>query len=238
MMDIGGDLERLHGELAQAPTTGGGRLVMFLAMHEGEGVSSAASSFAMLAAGRARRPVWLIDLDLRSNTQFNAFAVGPLANRFGGVGRPYSASLGGDPFFSIDPPPRPPAGGAEARLQAADPFTVHRVGETRLMVTQFDPDAVAGGQALSVRSRPRWWEALRRTCEWGVVDAPALSRSTAGLVIAAQVDRVVLVVEADRTSAAQASRLVDAVREHGGRPAGVVLNRTRRDALLFDRMRR
>ena len=76
---------------------------MFVAARSGEGVSSIAASFALIAAESARKPVWLLDLDLKRNAAFNAFAVGEFAHAFGGVGPPYSAALKTQPFFSIEP---------------------------------------------------------------------------------------------------------------------------------------
>lgn len=190
MRDLRRDLTGLRQALQTTPADAGGRTVMFVSARAGEGVSSVASSIAMLLADAARKPVWLVDLDVRRNQHFNAFAVGEFAALGGGVGRPYSALLNTQPFFSAgaaaDPDPLP-----------ADAYTVHRVGDTRLMVTWFDEMRAAPGQPIRIQTRPAWWAALRTVADWAVVDAPALERSGAALAVASQIDRTIIVVEAD-----------------------------------------
>src|SRR5215470_14621715 len=154
MRDLRADLLDLYRQLSQTPATDGGRSVMFMSAHKGEGVSSIAASFALIAAEHARKPVWLLDLDLKRNHLFNAFAVGPFAQAFGGVGPPYSAALKTQPFFTIEPEDA----AANAGLGL---FTAHRVGETRLMVTQFDATRLKPGHALRIRTQPAYWSAVK-----------------------------------------------------------------------------
>lgn len=229
MRDLRADLADLYRRLSQIPSSEGGRTVMFMSARAGEGVSSIAASFALLAAEQARKPVWLVDLDLRSNTLFNAFAVGAFAQRFGGVGPPYSAMLKTEPFFAIEPDD------AEA-MAGLGLFTAHRVGDTRLMVTQFDGERVKAGHSVKIRTQPIYWQAVRAATDWTIVDAPALERSSAGLAIASQMDRTAIVVRADGTPAGEAEQLRREIEGHGGVVAGAVLNRQKRDAHLIDRL--
>ena len=62
MKDLRADLRDLHRSLSQSPSPDGGRSVMFIAARAGEGVSSVAASFALIAAEQAHRAVWLVDL--------------------------------------------------------------------------------------------------------------------------------------------------------------------------------
>jgi hypothetical protein len=202
---------------------------MFISARSGEGVSSVAAAFALLAAEQARRPVWLIDLDLKRNHLFNTFAVGPFADAFGGVGPPYSASLKTQPFFSVEPE-LPETG------QGLGLFTAHRVGETRLMVTQFDASRLKTGHGI--RIQPAYWQAVRNATDGAVVDAPALELAGAGLAIASQMDRVVIVVKADDTTPQDVDAARREIEAHGGRVAGVVLNREKPDARFTDRISR
>ena len=121
MKDLRADLKDLYRSLSQTSSTDGGRTVMFIAARSGEGTSSVATAFSLLAAEQARRPVWLIDLDLKRNHLFNSFAVGAFAEAFGGVGPPYSAALKTQPFFSVEPAPQEAA-------QSLGLFTAHRLG--------------------------------------------------------------------------------------------------------------
>ncbi len=226
MKDLRQRLGGLNRTLARTGLVEGGRLVMFIAARRGEGVSSIAASSALLAAEKARRPAWLVDLDVAGNHLFNEFAVGPMSKVFGGVGEPYSACLRQQPFFSLQPPSDTPL----------DPsaFTAHRVGETHLMVTQFDAERIAPHQTLQIRSRPAYWTAVREATDWAVIDAPALEISAAGLAIAGQVDNCVIVTRADATPPGEVDDLRAQIEHHGGRVAGIVLNRMGKDALAAD----
>jgi len=228
MKDLRPDLADLYRAMAQTPGTEGGRMVMFMSARSGEGASSVAASFALLAAEQARRAVWLIDVDLKRNHLFNTFAVGPFADAFGGVGPPYSAALKTQPFFAIEP--EDPEAAAGLGL-----FTAHRVGESRLMVTQFDKARLKPNQSIRIRTQPAYWQAVRAATDWAVIDAPALELAGAGLAIASQMDRVVIVVRADETTPADVDAVRREVEAHGGQVAGVVLNRRRGDARVADR---
>ena len=228
MRDLRSDLGDLYRALAQTPGVEGGRSVMFMAARSGEGVSSVAASFALLAAQHARRAVWLVDVDLKRNHQFNTFAVGPFAQAFGGVGPPYSAALKTQPFFTVEPED------AEANA-GLGLFTAHRVGDSRLMVTQFDKSRLRTNQAIRIRTQPAYWQAVRAATDWAVVDAPALELAGAGLAIASQMDRVVIVVRADETTPADVDAVRSEIEAHGGNVAGVVLNRRKGDARVADR---
>ena len=229
MIDLRAELHELMRQLVLAPAGDGGRTIMFMSARTGEGVSSVAASFALLAAQTARKHVWLVDLDLRRNHAFNRFAVGEFAGKFGGVGPPYSGNLKTQPFFVLDPDD--PAAKVGLGL-----FTAHRVGETRLMVTHFDADRVKAGQSIRIRATPEYWAAARAATDWTVIDAPALERGSAGLAVASQMDRTVIVVKADATPPGEVEMLRRELKAHGAQIGGAVLNRERSDARFIDRL--
>ncbi len=231
MRDLRGELKELYRALSQTPATEGGRTVMFISSRSGEGASSVATAFALLAAEQARKPVWLVDLDLKRNHLFNTFAVGPFAETFGGVGPPYSASLKTQPFFSVEPE-------LLEATQGLGLFTAHRVGDTRLMVTQFDASRLKTGHGVRIKMQPAYWQAVRAATDWAVVDAPALELARAGLAITSQMDRTVIVVKADETSPIDVDAARREIEAHGGRVGGVVLNRQKPDARFADRISR
>lgn len=219
MLDLRHELSGLWHGAARLTPRSGARLVMFMSAHEGEGASSVAASFALMAAARAARMTWLIDLDLRENPLYTAFAKGKI-NGVGRPGHPLDASLGTAQIYSVP--------GAENDPAMRKLLTAHQIEDMRLLVTRFRNERLSPGQRVRMEPAPDWWMALRRSADWAVVDAPALSRSAAGLTFAPQMDGVVLVVEADRTSAGQVEDLRAAVESTGAAVIGVVMNRMKR----------
>tara|TARA_B100001540_G_C15406991_1_gene461479 strand:- start:57 stop:617 length:561 start_codon:yes stop_codon:yes gene_type:complete len=176
-----------------------------------------------MAAARAQRTAWLVDLDVRRNAAFRGFQ-----KRFGpAVGLPgqaYDASLGLTvPLFSVP-------GGAQDDTSAAKMLTAHPLQGTRLLVTRFRGEHLRPGQQVQLRHNPQWWAALRKITDWIVVDAPSLERSSIGLRVLNQMDAVVLVVEADSPNVEEVQRLKREVTQMGGYILGVVLNRAADDA--------
>lgn len=204
---------------------------MFIAARDGEGTSSVAASFALLAARKSQKSAWLIDLDLRRNAAFAGFEKG-FARGAGEPGRAYDASLRTDPIYTVSPPElEGKSAGAVNKL-----LTVHQIDKTRLLVSRFRNEALRPGHRVQLRTQPGWWQAVRGAADWIIVDAPALSRSPAGLAMAAQMDGVILVVEADSTGADEVVGLRREVEAHGGKVTGVVLNRVGGDARFADRL--
>ena len=81
------------------------------------------------------------------------------------------------------------------------------------------------------------WDAVRGHYRLAVIDAPALESGIEGVALGAQVDAVVVVVEAERTRAPVALRLVDLLRRAEAPVTGAVLNKRRFyvPAWIYDR---
>ncbi len=216
MLDLRQDLTGLWQAAARVTPRSGGRVLMFISAREGEGTSSVAASFALMAAARAARMSWLIDLDLRENPLYAAFSKGIISG-VGRPGHPLDASLGTQQIYAVH--------GFEKMAAMNKLLTAHQIDGLRLLVTRFRNERLQPGQRLRLQPAPAWWDALRRSADWGVVDAPALSRSAAGLTFAPLADGVVLVVRADGTGAEEVAQLRMAVEAAGGRVIGVVMNR-------------
>lgn len=218
MLDLRQDLSGLWQAAARVPPRSGGRVLMFIASREGEGTSSVAASFAMIAAARTARMTWAIDLDLGRNDLYTAFAKGV----FPGIGRPghpLDASLGVEQIYSVS--------GAENAPSMKKLLTAHQIEGQRLLVTRFRNEHLLPGQRVRMQASPAWWDVLRRSADWGVVDAPALSRSLVGLTFARMADGVVLVVEGESARAGETEDLRAAVEGAGGIVIGAVMNQTR-----------
>jgi len=226
MRDLRPDLATLWSVASRLRPQQGARTVMFAAARSGEGTSSMAASFALMAAEHAERTAWLVDLALAKNAAYDAFDAG-LASGVARPGRAYDASLGCAPMYEL----MPPAQGGSAKL-----LTAHPVTGTRLLVTRFRTERLARGQVARLRSQPGWWQALRRSTDWIIVDAPALDRSDAAMDVASEADGVVLVVQAESTGAEEVANAQIAIERRGGYVIGVVLNRMRADARLAGRI--
>jgi len=227
MRDLRGDLGNVWRNVSRLTSkNGGGRTAMFVSARDGEGTSSAAASIALLAAKRAQKSVWLVDLDLRRNSVFKGFERG-FAKGVGSPGRAFDASLRREQIYSIVP---------QLTTRGGDRLlTAHEIINTQLLVTRFRNEHLKKGQRVQVRTQPGWWTALRGITDWAIVDAPSLERSPAALAVASQMDGVFLVVEADSTSAEDVIGARREIEAHGGEVRGIIMNRVGSDARLADR---
>lgn len=199
------------------PSTEGGRSVLFVSARSGEGTSDVAAAFCEHVAGRAQRPIMLYDLDLAANPQFEAYRQDPRGLK---VGPGLDMTFGETPFWRIVGP----AGGAQPDAI----YRAHRLEPSRLFVTRFAYDDLRPGERVEVVSAPAYWAAVRQRVEIAVLDAPSLERSRAALALARDVDAVVLVVEADARSPAEAIAAREAIEARGANVIGVVLSRAPR----------
>lgn len=226
MRDLRKDVADLWRAASQLRSTRGGRVIQFISAHSGEGTSSVAASFALIAASRSTKTAWLVDLDVRKNPQYTAFSHGAIKD----VSRPghaLDASLGAEQIYSVTGHENEPAYG---KL-----LNAHQIQGLRLLITHFRNDRLSQGQRVQLRTAPGWWTALRAAADWIVIDSPATDRTRAGLAFVSQADGVVLVVKADETSAADVAGLKQDVELHGGQVIGVVMNRIQDDALIAAR---
>lgn len=206
------------------------RRIMFVSAHDYEDTSSIASSFALLASERSDRPVWLIDIDLVGNPVFAMLDRGA-SDVIGRPGRAYDASLQStDRIYEVSPP----LSGASAHKL----LTIHDLPGTNLFVTRMRSEYLKEGQTIALRTGAAWWDTLRDVVAWAVIDAPPLGRSDASLSVARDMDGIVIVVEADRTSANDVRRAQDLLERAGGKVLGVVMDNVRKDALRQAGLRR
>ncbi|MEM6946489.1 MAG: hypothetical protein AAF486_00190 [Pseudomonadota bacterium] len=203
----------------QARAPGGGRSVLFVTPSSRGAVQTAALGFAQAAARRATRPVWLLDLDLRNNGLFHAVDPGK-ADAGNARARAFSAAFDAEPIY------RSAAGGAiitKNGVQPAKLLTLNEVPGDNLMVSRFRVEALEGGQKLALSPSNAWWTAARAKTDWICVHALPLEETSSALAICADVDHVVVVVEADATPAADIAALKDEVEAAGGSVLGAVM---------------
>ncbi|HEX8568981.1 MAG TPA: hfsB [Caulobacteraceae bacterium] len=218
-VDLSTEMEELWRSLGPA-NPGRGRVVQFIGAMGGEGVSTIAREFAFCAAQRAKKPVWLVDLDLFKAGQ--QAAVAKEARRYGELGAAAAASPDGSVFFAVEPA----AANAEGLQRPQSRYLSARPAASgRMWVTRFHAEALVPGQSVTVSRWPAYWNALRKHAEYIVIDAPAADRSTAALTLAPLADVNIMVVAAEAGDAREPAALKAAVEEAGGSIAGLVFNR-------------
>jgi hypothetical protein len=210
MGDLHGQMQGVWSAVAAA-TGGSGAAVMFVGARRSDGVSDCARAFAQLCTTRASRPVWLLDLDLFGGHQFAS-----LGGDDGGWSGPFDMTFGQAPFWRALPR------SVDGRMGEGIVVS-YRSPDGRLFVSRARRDALMPGQSLQVAAAPDYWRAVRQSVEMTIVDAPPLERSRAGLAIAADMDGVVLVVDAERGDARDAIEMRDEVLSRGARCLGVVV---------------
>ncbi|WP_296819176.1 hfsB [Brevundimonas sp.] len=227
MVDLTGEMAALWAALGPARPDRG-RVIQFISATSGEGTSTVAREFARLSAVRARKPVWLIDADLTSQSQQDAVAADP--NRYGALGRPAAASPNGSCFFTVQPPMRSRDGApvADARLLSARPCLGRR-----LWVSRFRAEVLRAGQRALPMPRGAYWDAMRRHAEAVIIDSPSADRSDLGLALGPFADAVVLVVAAEAADAGATAALKDELASAGARCAGLVFNRSEAEPPKF-----
>jgi Mrp family chromosome partitioning ATPase len=221
MVNLTPEMAQLWASLGP-PAPGRGKVVQFAAAVRGEGVSTVAREFARFAAGRARRPVWLIDLDLLDGRQSEEVAADPA--RYGPLGKATAATPDGSMFFAVEPAARDRQG---RLIPDGNYLCAHQVARTRLWVTRFRSEMLKAGQGPELKPSADYWNAMRAHAEWVVVDAPASERSMAAAEMAPYVDTTVLVVAAEGADTRPPAVLRDTIEEAGGRCAGIFFNRAR-----------
>jgi len=221
MVDLTKEMADLMSALGQ-PQGSGGRALMFVSAYTGEGVSTVAREYARCEAAFAKKPVWLIDADLRKQTQMVAMGQDP--RRFGPPGPLSQASPDGSAFFRLKPHGRDARGNtiADARYLTARPFL-----DSRLWVTRFRQQNLAPGQRVKLDPETTYWSALRRHAQTIIVDVPAADRSTVALQLAPHMDGIIMVVSEAAGDVQGRINLKNDLRQAGGRLVGMVYNRAR-----------
>ena len=116
MIDLSSEMAELEARLGPPPGAFA-RLIQFVSPTPGEGASTVARAFAFNVAQRARKPVWLVELDLLGNAQFEAIDSEPDA--YGLLGPALRASMNGSVFFQVEGAEAlPPSGGSQASFLA------------------------------------------------------------------------------------------------------------------------
>ena len=188
--------------------------VLFVAASREEGTSAIARDFALVAASRAHDRVLLMDLATPVNNQLRR------ATERGRI-----SGLADIPSIELGLPVERPEGQGDEGDTVATWLRFHRVRNSSLYVSERHEAAKPPGEEPP--GMAEFWEKMREEFELVVVDCPSVAESFDPIMLASQMDAVVLVVAAESTRAPVAQNLRDRIAEVGGPVVGVVLNRRR-----------
>lgn len=222
-LDLTLEMGKLAASLGPLSSPAGpeqGRVIQFAAARAREGTSTVAREFARFIAARSRRPVWLVDADLASGSQYDFLANNQM--HFGQLGQAAAGTPDGSIFFRLSPPALDEKG---YPIPDARYLVAHPVGGPKLWVTRFRRERLTGEQTAMAIASPGYWNALRRHADLIVVDAPACDRAQTSVMLAPAMDATVLVMAADAGQAHEPAILKGALQAAGGRVAGLFLNK-------------
>lgn len=170
-------------------------IVTFIAARAGEGTSFIAWNYASRLARESRKKVLLVDAGVFSAERYRSYHFAPRA----GV---IDVGLSGIPLKEV----------------------IHSISETlsvcRLISNEKNREHIR--QAIHAEA---FWKALTGMFDMIVIDAIALQTSFDGIMLAAQSDAVVIVVEAEKTPQAVVQNLCHTLRAAGAHIAGAVINK-------------
>ncbi len=211
------ETKRLFSLMNPVFVPGEGLVVEFISANPGEGVSTLARDFAMMASQYVDGDVLLIDFDWR-RSDHHAF---------------FQATAQDDPSIAPGPPLTlavdfnrllRSSHRSEAEEPRKPPLTFHRLGDTALIVTRPTPGLTDTPRLVN---QPDFWADLRRSVMLTVVDAPPAAYSFDGIVICGAMDAVILVLAAETSRVPVIVELHEKLMAQGAPVVGAILNKRR-----------
>jgi len=197
---------------------GEGLVIEFIGANRGEGVSTLARDFALMASQYVDGLVLLLDFDWRHSEHHDYFRAMAPEHPLIAPGPPIALETD---FGRLLRPFHPSAEVAGAREL---PLTFHRLGDTPLVVSRPIPELTDPPRLIN---QPEFWADLRRSVTLTVVDAPPAARSFDGLVICGAMDAVILVAAAETTRVPVIVELHEKLVAQGALVVGIILNKRR-----------
>ena len=185
-----------------------------------EGTSTVAREFALVAAQQIAGDVLLLDLNTGKNTQFDTIS-DRLTDRFGEPGSPEETSVRTRSLWLST---------SQALDQATTSveMTLHRLGQSNLVVSRLDPDSLTSAGTLQLSTAEGFWHSLHGNFRLAIIDSPSLIRNYDGLSVSKRADATMLVITAEKTRKPVAELLRDRVTENDGYVSALIFNRRRR----------
>jgi capsular exopolysaccharide synthesis family protein len=195
-VSIEGDMITLYQTIAASLPEIEKRVVLFIGSRSNEGTSTVSKNLAKVCSLKMGKSVLLIDLD-RSRPHLNVFK-------------------NVKPECSL-----------EEVINSGEPLekALCQVEESRLYVMPLFQQCMISPRTLDAAQNKDFWENLREKFDLIIIDAPPATLFPDGLAIAAIVDGVVLVVEAEKTRWQVALNVKEKIQQHGGNILGIVFNK-------------
>ena len=197
-VEIGEEMLSLHRVIDTLLPDVKNRVIQFIGSRGGEGTSTIAREFARTAADRIGHSVLLLDADRYQSTQ----------SLFYSVAKQYS-------WIEV--------------LQESGELdrAIHRVGKSNLRVSPSCNSSVFTPELFNSPRFDEFWTNLKLNFDLVLIDSPPLTVSPDGLALAAKVDGIILVVEAEKTKWRTARYVRERIEMVGGKILGVVFNKRR-----------
>jgi protein-tyrosine kinase len=190
------EMMELYQTISLVREDGGAPIIEFIGSNPGEGTSTVAREFAKVVALRFCKNVLLLDADYTNPTQCLAFGVED------------GKSLQG----CVEDNQSPDA-------------VCHLVPDSSLSVCHVAEDSSFIPTLCESEKLDHLWIHFRKNYGIVVVDSPPASVSSAGFDLIRKVDKVILVVEAEKTRWPVALNVKERVIKNGGTIPGVVFNK-------------
>ncbi len=197
-VEIGEEMLSLHKVIDTLLPGVKNRVIQFIGSRGGEGTSTIVREFARTAADRIGHSVLLVDADRYQSTQ----------SVFYSVAKQYS-------WIEV--------------LQESGELerAIHSVGKSNLRVSPSCNSRVFTPELFNSPRFDEFWANLKHNFDLVLIDSPPLTVSPDGLALAAKVDGIVLVVEAEKTKWRTARYVRERIEMVGGKILGVVFNKRR-----------
>lgn len=225
MTETAHPFESIFAALIQSPVQDGrSPLYALVSPYTQSGTSYVSRELALHAArhfGTNGGRVALIDYDINQQTQASNFDTPRAIAQNGVLQGPFDATFGQTPFWQVSPDMVSETGD---RTQAGSYCGLHFVGETGLVVSRFDWNAVRSGQTVHVVSAPDYWQAARAQFSAIFVDCPATDRTDISLNVISDADKTIIVAPDHRTNDPEVLNLAQKITQEGGHCAGVIAN--------------
>ena len=217
MLSLHNEMSRLFFVLDIPFSSDNAISIQFMSPGVGDGASTVAREFAMVAAQQIEGKVLLLDLNISGFPQYDDIR-NDRSGRFGSLKKVQRPNVDLNTIWLCEQDDH------VVRDQGLD-VDLYEVGDDSLFVTVNSFFNTQYCSDIKLRNDGVFWEAIQKEFQLVIVDSQPLTENFDGLVAARHVDSTIVVITAEKTRRPVAKNLCDRIVESGGHVAGVILNR-------------